>query len=152
MSEKDTPPKEASDIRDMRDDKSSNAHVHVEQQIDGIVVKNSSPPRSIASHQEDLNGYDPFKYFDEENAEKRVEGVSSRTGNILETRQDKIDDWQEGKSNIIGIGDMSKEHMEDEYLEWVARYEDLADEYYDSPYLPDREQDNEQDQDDGQER
>ena len=92
MSGKDGLPK---GVGDFRDDPTSTAHAHVKQDVDGISVVNSHPPDSIATHQSEQAGYDPAKFFDDENAEKHVAGAGLPSGNVITTRDDLVQDYIE---------------------------------------------------------
>lgn len=78
----------------------STAHVHVAQHVDGVVIINSKPPQSVASFQTEQNGHDVSKFFDSENAAKKVDGVSfANEGGILETDQRFLDKWAKQAQN-----------------------------------------------------
>lgn len=92
MSGKDGLPK---DVRNFRGDPASTAHAHVRQDVDGISVVDSRPPDTIATHQSQQAGYDPFKFFDDDNVAKHVEGAGKPSGNVIATRDDLVQDYIE---------------------------------------------------------
>ena len=92
MSGKDGLPKP---IEDFRNDPTSTAHEHVRQDVDGISVVDSRPPDSIATQQSAQAGYDPVKFFDNENAAKHVPGAGLPSGNVIATRDDLVQDYIE---------------------------------------------------------
>lgn len=85
------PEDDTQDAKDFRKDPSSTAHSHVRQEVDGHAIVNSHPPASVAQHQSDLAGYDPSKFFDHENAEKHVQGISMANGNVVTADADLVE-------------------------------------------------------------
>ena len=75
------------EIHDLRRDPNSTAESHVERSAEGTLIVDSRPPQSVAEHQQALKGYDPVKFFDEENAAKRVEGVNAPAPDIVSSRE-----------------------------------------------------------------
>lgn len=88
MAKADDDPQEATDFRK---DSSSTAHSHVRQEVDGISIVDSHPPNSVAQYQRDSAGYDPAKFFDPNNAEKHVQGVSMESGNVVTAQAELIE-------------------------------------------------------------
>ena len=80
-------------ITDLRKDPAGLAHAHIERgAVDGDYVTESNPPQSVADEQMNLNGYQPLKFFDDENTAKRVEGVRRPTGPDMSIEQLPQDD------------------------------------------------------------
>ena len=58
-------------------DRSSLAEEHIRWCPEGgYFIAKSRPPESIAKKQEEINGYDPVKFFDPNNQAKKVEGIT----------------------------------------------------------------------------
>ena len=94
----------AEGVKDFRAEPESTAHGHVVQDVDGVSIVDSSPPESIAQMQRDVNGYDPQKFFDPENAVKNVEGVSRVSGQVMSADERFIKRHLEGQAEREELG------------------------------------------------